>query len=348
MPAYVTRPAIHLPDYQVTTGQILADIAKHHADHPRLAAVLRAVRACGVDTRYWSRPFDEVTAASGVTDRALTAYADAAAMATTAAHRALETTGLAPGDIDAIVTSHTTSWAVPQLDIHLINTLGLRPDVTRIPLATLACAGGVHALIRATDHLRARPGTRVLVVASEVLSTIYHHDDDQIQHHVYKALFGDSAGAAIVTDAPLAPGLAIGDQPGDVWEFVLPDSADRYWGRLDEAGLHFDSTRKAVRAATDTIPHLQKWLVGRQPGWAAVHPGGPGIIRDTLTGLGLDQRHGDRSRESLAEVGNLGGVACMDVLARTYAASPRHGAEGTVVAFGPGFTAAGLYGTWHT
>jgi predicted naringenin-chalcone synthase len=350
MPVYIARPAIRYATHRVTTGQILDDIRAHHPQHPRLATIVRAVQACGVHTRYWTRPFAEATAPTGVHERARAAFTDAATMATAAARAALAQAGLTPGDIDAVVTSHTTSWAVPNLDIHLIGALGLRPDVTRIPLATLACAGGVHGLVRAVHHVRANPGHRVLVVAAEVLSTIHHHADSELQHMVYKALFGDAAGACLVTDTPLGPGLAIdGTLPlaRSTWEFLLPDSEDRYWGRIDGAGLHFDSTRAAVRAAADTLPHLAKWLDGRAPQWAVVHPGGPGIIRDTITGLGLDQAHGDQSRKSLTEVGNLGGVACMDVLARTHVAPPPPGAEGAVVAFGPGFTAAGLYGTWH-
>ena len=343
MTAYVSRPAIHLPDHQVTTARILDDLRTHHSQHPRLPAILRAVQACGVDTRYWTRPFTEATAPGDVHTRAHTAFHDASAMAEAAAYRALDIAGLQPDQVDALVTSHTTSWAVPQLDIHLINRLRLRPDITRIPLATLACAGGVHGIVRAVHHVQAHPAHRVLVVVAEVLSTIYHQADDTIQHAVYKALFGDSAGACVVAAVPYGPGVAV----QDTWEFVLPDSEDRYWGRIDAAGLHFDSTRAAVGAAGDTIPHLQKWLGGRQPEWAVVHPGGPGIIRDVTAGLGLDEPHGKQSRESLTEVGNLGGVACLDVLARTHAIPPQPGTEGTVVAFGPGFTASALHGHWR-
>lgn len=343
MTVYVTRPVVHLADHQVDTGQITADITKHHSDHPRLTAILRAVNTCGVATRYWAQPFDQAVTASDVADRARTAFHDAAAMATHAAAHALNGAHLTPGDIDAVVTSHTTSWAVPQLDIHLINTLRLRPTVTRIPLATLACAGGVHALIRAAHHLRANPGHTVLVAAAEVLSTIYHQEDNSIQAMVYKALFGDSAGACIVTDTPHGPGLAV----DDTLEFVLPHSTDRYWGRIDAAGLHFDSTRAALKAAADAIPHLQAWLGDRRPAWAIIHPGGPGIIRDVAAGLGLDQAHTAHSRASLAENGNLGGVAALDVLARTHTTPPEPRTPGVAVAFGPGFTAAAIHGRWH-
>lgn len=71
---------------------------------------------------------------------------------------------------------------------------------------------------------------------------------------------------------------------------------------------------------------------------------GPAIIRGTLAGLGLDpDTAGTHSFASLAR-GNLGGVALLDVLARTL--DPRVAdaidGEGVAVAFGPGFTATAL------
>ena len=89
-----------------------------------------------------------------VGERGRAAFADALAMAERAAVSALDAAGLAPADIDAIVTTHTTSWAVPNLDIHLVTRLGLRPTVRRVALTTVACPGGTQALIRAADLSR--------------------------------------------------------------------------------------------------------------------------------------------------------------------------------------------------
>ncbi|SNT34016.1 PhlD [Actinacidiphila glaucinigra] len=344
MTAFVTCPRIVLPPHKVTTGEILDDIRAHHSDHARLAVILRAVTGCGVDTRYFTRPLSEVAHPRGAQQRIEEAFGDAAEMAVQAARQALEASGVRAAEVDCVITSHTTSWAVPNLDVHLIGALGLRPTVSRIPLATLACAGGVHALVRAADYLRARPGSRVLVTVAEVLSAIYHRTDTTIESMIYRALFGDSAGAVLVTDEPLGSGLAVEDGV----EILLPDSLDRYWGRLDHEGLHFDSTKKAARAAVDTLPLLQEWMGPWQPDWAVVHPGGPRIITDMAAGIGLVPQAAWHSVDSLREVGNLGGVAVLDVLARTPTDPPVNGSEGLAVAVGPGFTLSGVRGHWHS
>ncbi|MFJ5220157.1 PhlD [Streptomyces sp. NPDC088354] len=343
MTAYVTRPSIVLPPHKVTTSEIVDDIRAHHADHARLAVILRAVAGCGVETRYFTRPLAEVTQQSGVHERVGRAFDDAVEMAAQAAQHALDAVGMAGGDVDCLITSHTTSWAVPNLDVHLIGALGLRPTVARIPMATLACAGGVQALVRAAQYLKAQPGGCVLVAVSEVLSAIYHRTDTTIESMIYRALFGDSAGAVVVTDEPLGAGLAVDDGV----EIVLPDSLDRYWGRLDYEGLHFDSTKKAARAAADTLPLLQEWMGGWRPSWAVIHPGGPRIINDMAAGLGIAPQGAQQSVASLREVGNLGGVAALDVLARTHTDPPVAGSAGMAVAVGPGFTLSGVRGHWH-
>ncbi|MFW3477429.1 hypothetical protein [Streptomyces microflavus] len=212
MPAYIHRPVTMFPTHQVTTDQIADDIRHHHAAHPKLGAILRIVANTGVKTRYFTRPLDAPTVSgdAAVGDRSAAAFGDALDLAAEAARRTLAHHRLQPADVDAIITTHSTGWAVPNLDIHLMERLGLRADVRRIALTTLACAGGTQALIRAVDMVTARPDARVLVVAAETISAIYNHADDQVEHMIYKALFGDSAAATIVSSEPLGPGIRVG------------------------------------------------------------------------------------------------------------------------------------------
>lgn len=355
MPAHIRRPETVLAEHRVTTDALIEHVRATYRNpddpsraHRSMGVWERLMRNSGVAERYWSRPLPEVTADTGVARRAKVAFGDALDLAETAAQRALDVAGLDPGDIDAIITSHTTSWSVPNLDVHLIERLGLRPTVSRMPLATLACSGGAHALVRALQYTQARFGARVLVVVAETLSTIYHQSEQTPQSMIYRTLFGDSASATVVTGVHGDHGAEVeGYVIDDGFELAMPNSRDRYWGAIDEAGLHFDSTRAAASAAADALPYVTEWLDDRTVEWAAVHPGGPRIIDDVIGGLGLDaDKDGRHSRASLAENGNLGGAAVLDVLRRTYDEPPAPGAPGTLVAFGPGFTVAGVYGTW--
>ncbi|MGW7413808.1 PhlD [Streptomyces sp. NPDC054863] len=346
--AFVSRPSVVLAGHQITTEQLLGDLRRRYADHPRLGAFLRVVANCGVSTRYLTRPLDHPSLSheASVQQRTTTAFGDALAMAEQAARQVLDSHGLTPGDVDAVITSHTTSWGVPNMDVRLTNALGLRPDVRHLAMTTLACAGGAQSLIRAADMVAARPGSTVLVVVTEAISSVCTNPHDtSIEAIIYRALFGDSAGAVLLTSSPLGPGLRI----GDTWEYTLPESTDRYFGRLDRTGLHFDSTKAAMRAAADVLPPLLAWLGPQDlPTWAVIHPGSPRIITDVADGLGLGPEHTHHSHTSLAENGNLGGIAVLDVLRRTHTKPPADGATGVLTAFGPGFSAAALRGTWQS
>ncbi|WP_406458365.1 PhlD [Streptomyces sp. NBC_00876] len=349
MPAFIARPSTVFPAHRVATAEISDDIRTHHPGHPRLGAILRIVANTGVNNRFFTRPLGAptVSGTAGIGDRAIAAFGDAVHMAERAARDTLGAHGLGPGDVDAIITTHSTGWAVPNLDIHLVDRLGLRPDVRRIALTTMACAGGTQALIRAVDMVTARPGSTVLVVAAEVISAVYNHRDEAVEHMIYKALFGDSAAAALVTGVPVGPGLCV-ESPADTYEHVLPHSLTRYSGRADDTGFHFDSTKEALSAADDVLPHLMDWLGPLKVDFAVIHPGSARIISDTATALGLDAHDSRHSTDTLADEGNLGGVSVLRILERTHAEPPPGGATGVAVAYGPGFATAALRGTWTT
>ena len=349
MPAHITQPVTVLAPHKVTTAEIADDIAAHHPDHPRLGAILRVVGNCGVDTRYFTQPLNSptVNGHAGVHARTRRAFDDALTMAEAAARRALARHDLAPDDVTGIITSHATGWAVPNLDVHLVNRLGLRPSVSRTALTTAACAGGAHALIRACEQALLHPGSRILAVAAETLSTSYQHDDTRIEHMIYKAIFGDAAAATIVSSDPLGPGLTL-HGPGNLLEYVLPDSLDYYWGRIDDTGLHFDSTKKAAAGARTAMPAVLDWLHGRPVDVPVIHPGSRPIILDTADALGLNETDARHSLDTLAEEGNMGGPSLLRVLERTHATPPADGASVFVVAYGPGFTVSALHGTWTT
>ncbi|WP_405914139.1 PhlD [Streptomyces sp. NBC_01020] len=350
MPAYVSRPAIVLPEFEVSTRDIIDDIARNHPDDPRLKVYERVIDNLQVDNRYFVAPLDSpiISGNAEVTERVGTGFGHAARMGEQAARKAMAQAGVEPSEIGAIVTSHATTWGIPGHDVVLSNALGLPPQARRIALTTVACAGGIQALIRALQLAAAEPGTKVLVVVSEVLSSIYNHRDTTIQSMIYKALFGDSAGACVVsTTPPDGPGIRIEDPvSANAFEMRLPDTEDLYSGKLDTSGIHFDSTKAGQKGAADSMPSVIDWLDHKVPDWAIIHPGSPGIITDVAKSLGLAEEHTRHSRAVLAEMGNLGGVSVLAVLDKLHSAPPAAGESGVAVAFGPGFVTAALRCSW--
>lgn len=340
----IASPAVRHAPYWVSNDDLAGAYRAHHPGHPKLDTWLRMVRATGITARPWHRPLECSGAPDGVGPRSRAAYADSRDLALAAASDALNATGLAPADITAVVTSHTSSYTVPGLDVDAVRHLGLRPDVTRVGLSTVACAGGAHALAQAARIARDRPDARVLVLVGEALSTLFHPAGELTREQVlYAGLFGDAAGATIVTgdDAPLPAGPRV--TVGAAWEYLLLDSGDAYWGVIDEPGIRFVSTRRSTAAPGEVSPALASWVAtGPAPQWAVIHPGGPAIITSTLDTLRLDDEHGAHSRASLTTTGNLGGVAVLDVLARTLTTHPGPTGNGLLVAYGPGFTATAL------
>lgn len=379
MPVYVSRPVSFLPPHVVSREEILADMVARHPDHPRLGAVRRVVGRMPAQ-RQFSQPWPVVLSDRSLEERNRTAFADVVAMGTAAARGALDAVGIGPqgaaAAVDCVVTSCSTADAVPGLDVHLVQELGLSAQVSRRPMTQLGCGGGGHGLVLAADFVRARPGSTVLVVAAESLSSIYHHGDTTIEAMIYKALWGDSAVAVLVSDRPLGPGLEI----VETWEYLLPGSAARYRKRLDGDGVHFDSEKTATDSVRDCGPDLRKWLdgpaLGRSGGAGGVVPGrsggaggvvgGPGsgggwwpvefVVAHTGGPVILDQLREEvaveeqllvHSRASLDEDGNLGGPSVLRVLERTYAAAPAVGERGLLLGFGPGFSVSAAKVVWH-
>ena len=79
-----------------------------------------------------------------------------------AAEKCLERAGMRADEIDLIITVSCTGFMIPSLDAHLINLMGFRSNVRRMPFTELGCAAGAMALGRAADFLTAHPGGNVL------------------------------------------------------------------------------------------------------------------------------------------------------------------------------------------
>ena len=258
-----------------------------------------------------------------------------------AAAAAIAKAGLAPAEIDGVVTVSTTGIATPSLEARAAARLGLRDDIRRVPVFGLGCAGGVSGLATAARLAAAEPGSTWLLVTVETCSISIRLDSEDPAAVVATALFGDGAAAAVVGGA--GAGLArIAGSGEKLW----PDSLRIMGWDVEDPGL-------AVIFDRAIPPFIEAELAGAVDGMLATlgvargeidrfccHPGGVKVIDAIETALELPQGELDLEREILNDFGNMSAPTVLFVLDRLVARGlpPRV----LMTAFGPGFTCAGL------
>ena len=258
-----------------------------------------------------------------------------------AASKAIETAGLMPGEIDGVVTVSTTGIATPSLEARVGPRIGLRPDVRRVPVFGLGCAGGVNGLSLASRLAASDPGSNWLFVTVETCSISIRLDSDDPAAVVATALFGDGAAAAIVTSGEHSLARIAGSSeklwPGTQrimgWDVEDPGLAvvfDRAIPPFIEAELApaVDEMCAAMGVARGDIERF------------CCHPGGVKVIDAIESALVLPQGELNLEREVLNDYGNMSAPTALFVLDRLIERGlPK---RTMMTAFGPGFTCAGL------
>jgi 3-oxoacyl-(acyl-carrier-protein) synthase III len=127
-------------------------------------------------------------------------YADAdesaTSLAATAVGQALKQAGIEPAQIDGIVLATIIpDQPVPSMASALAKLIGC-PKALAFDL-NAACSGWLYALEVGRAFIRGGTARTIVVVTAELLSRITNPED-----HETAFLFGDGAGAAILTDAP--------------------------------------------------------------------------------------------------------------------------------------------------
>ena len=258
-----------------------------------------------------------------------------------AATAAIEQAGLSPSDIDGVVTVSTTGIATPSLEARVGPRLGLRPDIRRVPVFGLGCAGGVSGLALAGRLATSDPGTNWLFVTVETCSISIRLDSDDPAAIVATALFGDGAAAAVVSCADRGLARFAGSA-----EKLWPDTLGIMGWRVEDPGLGVVFDRaippfiEANLAETVADMCAQLKIAREDIGRFCCHPGGVKVI-DAIEAA-LDLSHGELNleREVLRDFGNMSAPTVLFVLERLL----RQGLPDKclMTAFGPGFTCSAL------
>jgi len=266
------------------------------------------------------------------------AYLEGAeALFAAAAGRALALAGCSATDVDTVVTVSSTGIATPSLEARVAGTMRFRPDVMRVPVFGLGCAGGAAGLALAARLAEARPGTIVLMVTVEICSIAFRTDRLTKANIVATALFGDGAAACVLRAGE--GGLCRIEGAG---QHTWPDTLGIMGWSVDPEGFGVIFNRDIPPFAEQHFgPALDGILrrLGRSRAEVdrfCCHPGGTKVVRALEQALGLAAGALDHEREVLADYGNMSAPTVLFVLERLL--RPRLPARTVLAALGPGFS----------
>jgi len=328
------------PPYCFRQEDVMAKAAAVFGHKPELMQrMARSYGNAGVKERNSCVPLEWYAQAHGWPERMRLFEEHALKLLTEAGGKVLSDSGVQGRDVAATVMVSSTGFTTPSLDSLLQEPLGLGPDVQRMPIFGLGCAGGVIGLARAAAMARVLPGQWVLFLCVELCGLTFRAGDDSKANIIGTTIFGDGA-AALLLRADAGEGVARVQAAG---EHTWPGSRDVMGWRVEDDGLGvvFSQSipmlvREKMRGVTDAFLARQGLKHGDLAGMI-VHPGGEKVLAALEACYDLAPGALEDARAVLAAHGNMSAVTVLAVFERAIArgASGRH----LMAALGPGFSA---------
>jgi len=338
----------HYADQEAILAALRSHWAEKHFNPARLEEIHRAVRVGG---RHLALPLSEYRALDTFKKSNDAWIRVAGELGAEAVSRALEAAGLTPRDVDVFFFVTVTGIATPSLDARIVNRLGMRPDVKRVPVFGLGCVAGAAGLARLSDALRAFPGEVGVLLSVELCSLTLQRNDLSVANAVASGIFGDGAAAVVLAGGGRAP--AEGPRVLATRSSFYPDTEWVMGWDVVDGGLQVVLSAKVpeiarARIGADVDAFLGSQGLARRDvrHWIA-HTGGPKVLEAFSGALELPEGALDLSWRSLEAVGNLSSASVLFVLGDLLESRrPRPGDRGLLVAMGPGFCAELVLLAW--
>ncbi|MCG9793295.1 type III polyketide synthase [Flavobacterium algicola] len=350
MSVKIISVATQVPDYSRETEDILPflDIWLANQEERFQRKVKKIFEGAQVDKRYSIMDPAEVFSLHSFEERNAIYAREMIVLGEKVLRKSLDKANWKPDTIDFIITVSCTGIMIPSLDAYLINKVGLKQDVVRLPVTEMGCVGGVSGIIYAKNFLKANPNKRAAVITVESPTATFQLDDYSMANIVSAAIFGDGAACVLLSS-----------YEDEVGPKVVDESMYHFYDNEEMMG--FELTNKGLKmildvAVPDTIeshfpaiihPFLERnELTIADVDHLIFHPGGKKIV-NLVEGLFSELgKNIDDTKEVLRLYGNMSSATVIYVLERILEKKPKAGEKGVMLSFGPGFTAQRVLLEW--
>lgn len=310
--------------------------------------VVKIFESAGVDKRYGIMNIDEVFNATSFEAKNAIYVREVKKLGTACLAKALKRSHWEASSLDYIITASCTGIMIPSLDAYLINELGLKQDVVRLPVTEMGCAAGVSGLLYASHFLKHNPGKRAAVVAVESPTATFQLNDYSMANMVSAAIFGDGAACVLLSSVEK-----------DIGPKILGEEMYHFKDATHMMG--FDLTNTGLKMILDpTVPeiiaeHFPKIVhpflkkhhsTIENVNHLIFHPGGRKIVQTVEDLFGKLGKQINDTRDVLKNYGNMSSCTVLYVLEQFLEKEIATGEQGLILSFGPGFSAQCVLIEW--
>ena len=244
-------------------------------------------------------------------------------------------------EITHLITVSCTGMSAPGLELELMEAMGLNTNTTRTAINFMGCYAAIHGLKMANDIVISQPGSKVLVVCTELCSL---HFQKTFSENAITAplLFGDGCAAVLVCDDnDEHKGIRL----DSFYSEVLKDAKDSMSWNLSSNGFVMTLDANVPELFRADIGPLKERAIAKAGftedsiKYYCIHPGGKRILEALSKGLSLTNEDLAVSYKILKEYGNMSSATILFVLKEMWEHMPEEeNAHIFAAAFGPGLT----------
>lgn len=352
-PISIAATATAVPDHAMTIADVKDYLNKvFPLSESRVSMMLDVIANAKVEKRHFIYPMDYTITPRSLTQTSLEYQEHSVKLGRRVATECLERAGVTPEEVDMIITVSCTGVMLPSLDAHLVNQMGFRNDVRRLPITELGCSGGAAALGRAWDFLKGVREGNVLIVVVELPSLTFQRRDQSTANLISSILFGDGAAAALITRGSAGEESAATTNAEracprivGVQTHIVPNTMEALGFDLKDNGLHIVLSQDVPQLIREQIAGIVDGFLGRHGlshedmSAFVLHSGGQKLLAYIEEVFELPRELTQFSWDVLREYGNQSSASVLFVLQEWIRkARMSEGEYGFLAAFGPGFT----------